>query len=93
MVLVEELYQLTLLGFTIILCNVGKILAQNVWTETPVGGAGNGFTVTDIVAVLAHRPVSGVKVYNVVAVLSNAGDQVPVMFSIEFVGNVGAVAP
>ena len=46
------------------------------------------FTVTVIVAVLAHCPALGVKVYVVVCVLSMAGDQVPVMLLLEVVGKV-----
>ncbi len=47
-------------------------------------------TVTVIVAVVAHCPASGVKVYVVVAVLFTAGLQVPVMAGelFELVGSV-----
>ena len=46
-----------------------------------------------IVAVVAHWPVSGVKVYVVVAVLFSAGNHVPVMPLFEVVGNADNVAP
>jgi hypothetical protein len=46
-----------------------------------------------IVAVVAHWPASGVKVYVVVVVLSIAGAQVPVMPLVEVVGNGASVAP
>ena len=43
-----------------------------------------------IEASLAHCPGSGLKVYNVEVVLSIAGDQVPVIPSIEVNGNANA---
>jgi len=46
-----------------------------------------------MVAVVAHWPASGVKVYVVVVVLSSAGAQVPVMPLVEVVGNGAIVAP
>jgi len=45
-------------------------------------------TVTVIVAVFAHKPAVGVKVYVVVAVLLIAGDHVPVIELFEVVGSV-----
>jgi hypothetical protein len=45
-------------------------------------------TVTVIVAVVAHRPAVGVKVYVVVAVLLIAGDHVPVTPLLDVVGSV-----
>ena len=52
-----------------------------------------GLTVTLSVAVVAHWPAVGVKVYVVVAVLLNAGAQVPDITSMDVVGSVGAAAP
>ena len=52
-----------------------------------------GLTVIDIVAVEAHCPDVGVNVYVVVEVLSNAGDQVPVMLLFEVVGRAVKLAP
>jgi hypothetical protein len=52
-----------------------------------------GLTVIVNVAVVAHCPAVGVKVYVVVAVLSNAGDQDPVMPLVDVVGNAVSVAP
>jgi hypothetical protein len=52
-----------------------------------------GFTVIAKVAVVAHCPALGVKVYVVVAVLSNAGDHVPVNELLEVVGNAASVPP
>ena len=45
------------------------------------------------VAVEAHCPESGVKVYSVVAVLFNAGDHSPVTPSNDVVGNALKVSP
>ena len=52
-----------------------------------------GVTVMIIVAIVAHWPASGVKVYVVVAVLSNAGDQVPLIPLLDFVGNAVRLPP
>ena len=52
-----------------------------------------GLTVIVIVAVEAHKPAVGVKVYSVVAVLSNAGDHVPVMLLFDVVGRAVNAAP
>ena len=46
------------------------------------------FTATVICAVLAQAPATGVNVYVVVAVLLIAGDQVPLIPSMELAGNV-----
>ena len=45
------------------------------------------------VAVVAHCPAAGVKVYVVVAVLFSAGNQVPVMPLVDVVGKVANAAP
>jgi hypothetical protein len=52
-----------------------------------------GLTVIVNVAVVAHCPAVGVKVYVVVVVLSKAGDQVPLMPLLDVVGNGERVAP
>jgi hypothetical protein len=52
-----------------------------------------GLTVMVSVAVVAHWPASGVKVYVVVAVLFNAGLHVPVMPLFDVVGSALKVAP
>jgi len=52
-----------------------------------------GFTVIVNVVVVAHCPAVGVKVYVVVAVLSKAGDQVPVIPLVDVVGSAVRVAP
>lgn len=56
-------------------------------------GAGFGFTVIVKVAVVAHWPAVGVKVYVVVAVLFNAGLQVPVMPFSDVVGKAFNTPP
>ena len=65
---------------------------QMAATESKVGVTFE-FTVMVIVAVVAHRPSVGVKVYSVVAVLFNAGDQVPVIPLLEVVGKADKVPP
>ncbi len=45
-----------------------------------------GFTVIVMVAVVAHNPAVGVNVYEVVAVLLIAGDQVPVIPLLDVAG-------
>ena len=52
-----------------------------------------GLTVIVNVAVVAHWPAVGVKVYVVVVVLFNAGAQVPVIPLFEVVGNADNAAP
>ena len=52
-----------------------------------------GLTVMVIVAVVAHNPAVGVKVYKVVATLLSAGDHVPVMPLLEVVGKSVKVVP
>ena len=54
---------------------------------------GRGFTVIVKVVVLPHCPAVGVKVYVVVAVLSKAGDQVPVILLLDVVGNTANAVP
>jgi hypothetical protein len=45
-----------------------------------------GFTVIVMVAIVAHNPAVGVNVYEVVAVLLIAGDQVPVIPLLDVAG-------
>ena len=54
---------------------------------------GFAFTVIVKADVVAHCPAAGVNVYVVVFVLSNAGDQVPVIPLLEVVGNAASVPP
>ena len=71
---------------------VGKLMVPPlqigaIWVKVGVTG---WFTVTVIVAVVAHCPAAGVKVYVVVAVLFGAGLQVPVIAGV-FVELLGSV--
>jgi hypothetical protein len=52
-----------------------------------------GLTVMVNVVVVAHCPAVGVNVYVVVAVLSSAGDQIPVMPLVEVSGKGDSTAP
>ena len=61
-----------------------------------VGVVGSAFTVTDIVALVAHTPAAGVNVYMVVpaaAVLIVKGLHVPAIPLVDVVGKVPGVAP
>ena len=74
----------------------GKVIAGAPLQMAGIGskvGRTAGSTVTVRVAVVAHCPASGVKVYSVVVVLSNTGAQVPVMPFSEVTGKVMAGAP
>lgn len=56
-------------------------------------GVTPGVIVIVRVAVVAHKPAVGVKVYTVVALLFIAGLHVPVMPFVDVVGSAGIVAP
>lgn len=66
---------------------------QIAGTALNVGVVDAGLTVIVNVAVVAHCPVFGVKVYAVVVVLFKAGDQVPVIPFSEVVGNGDRLCP
>ena len=74
----------------------GRTGAVLFWHSGPIcvnEGVTFGLTATVNVAVVAHWPAAGVNVEVVVAVLLNAGDQLPVIPLLEVVGKVGAAAP
>jgi len=71
---------------------VNVALAQEDATVVNVGVT-IGFTVMVIVAVFAHNPAVGVKVYVVVIVLFTAGDHVPITPFVDVVGKAANVAP
>lgn len=71
--------------------NVPPVQIGATWVK--VGTTVPEFTVMVMVAVVAHWPAVGVKVYVVVAVLFKAGDHVPVMPLFDVVGNGDNVAP
>ena len=70
-----------------------KVAPEHIGATAVNVGVKLAFTVIVSVVVVAHCPGSGVKVYVVVAVLSNAGAQVPVIPLLEVVGNGVSVAP
>ena len=73
--------------------NAAKIAPEQIEFTCVNVGVAFGVTVIVIFVIVAHRPVVGVNTYVVVAVLSNAGDQVPVIPLFEVVGNADKVAP
>jgi hypothetical protein len=73
--------------------NADRLAPEQIGATAVNVGVIFGLTVIVNVAVVAHWPAVGVKVYVVVAVLSNAGDQVPVMPLFDVVGNADKLAP
>src|SRR6478735_1082402 len=73
--------------------NGAKVAPEHIGATALNVGVTFGLTVIVIVAVVAHCPAVGVKVYVVVVVLSKAGAQVPVMPLVEVVGSGVKVAP
>ena len=73
--------------------NADKLAPEQI--EFTCVNIGNVDEPTEIVifAIVAHSPVVGVKLYVVVAVLSKAGDHVPVIPLFEVVGNADKVTP
>lgn len=70
-----------------------KIPPVHIGATCANNGTVGAFTVMVIVAVVAHTPPFGVKVYVVVAVLFSAGDHVPVIPFRDVVGNAANVPP
>ena len=70
-----------------------KVAPEQIGATAVNVGVILGLTVIVKVAVVAHCPALGVKVYVVVAVLLSAGAQVPVIPLFEVVGNGDKVAP
>jgi hypothetical protein len=76
--------------------NKGALPPKQILIAVPNAKVGVmfGFTVTVNVAVVAHKPDVGVKVYTpLVVLLTTAGLQVPVMPLVDVVGKVGTVPP
>ena len=74
--------------------NAAKASPEHIGaTAANVGVVTAWFTIMVSVVSDAHWPASGVKVYTVVAVLSNAGDHVPVMPLVEVVGKAVRASP
>ena len=70
-----------------------KVAPEQIGATAVNVGVTFGLTVIVKVVVVAHCPAVGVNVYVVVAVLSSAGDQDPVIPLVEVVGNGASVAP
>jgi hypothetical protein len=70
-----------------------KVVPEHIGLTAVNVGVTLGLTVMVNVVVVAHCPTLGVKVYVVVAVLFNAGDQVPAMALVDVVGKAAKVAP
>jgi hypothetical protein len=70
-----------------------KVAPEQIGATALNVGVTFGLTVIVNVVVVAHCPAVGVKVYVVVAVLSNAGDHEPVIPLLEVVGSADKVAP
>jgi hypothetical protein len=70
-----------------------KVAPEHIGATALKVGVTFGLMVIVNVAVVAHCPAVGVKVYVVVAVLSKAGDHEPVLPLFDVVGSAGKVAP
>ena len=70
-----------------------KVAPEQIGATAVNVGVTFGLTVIVKVVVVAHCPAVGVNVYVVVAVLSKAGDQDPVIPLVEVVGKADKVAP
>ena len=73
--------------------NAVNVAPEQIAATAVKVGVTFGLTAIVKVAVVAHCPAAGVNVYVVVAVLSKAGAQVPVMPLLEVVGKGVKVAP
>jgi hypothetical protein len=73
--------------------NGDRVAPEHIGPTAVNVGVTLGLTVIVKVAVVAHCPAVGVKVYVVVVVLSKAGAQLPVMLLLEVVGSGDRVAP
>jgi hypothetical protein len=85
--------QVPVMPFVEVVGNAAKVPPGHIGATAAKVGVTFGFTVIVIVVVVAQSPAVGVKVYVVVAVFFNAGDQVPVMPLVEVVGNAAKVVP
>ena len=85
--------QVPVIPFVEVVGNAAKVAPVQIGFITANVGTILELTVIVNVAVVAHCPAIGVKVYVVVAVLFKAGDQVPVIPFVEVVGNAAKVAP
>ena len=79
--------------FVEVVGNADKVPPEQIGATCVKVGVIRGLTVIVIVAVVAHTPAVGVKVYVVVDVLFNAGLHVPVIPLVDVVGKAVNVAP
>ncbi|AWI25261.1 hypothetical protein HYN49_04765 [Flavobacterium pallidum] len=82
-----------MIPFSEIVGNAVIIVPEQTGAACVKAGNTFGFTVMVIVIPKAHCPASGVNAYVAVAVLSKAGDQVPVIPLSEVVGSAAKVPP
>ena len=76
-----------------VVAKAGAVVPKHISGIAAKLGVTIGFTLIVKVVVVAHNPAVGVKVYKVVAVLFNAGDQVPDIPLVEIVGNGTKASP
>ena len=85
--------QIPVMPFSDVVGKAAKDAPEQIAATGPNVGVMFGLTVMVNVAVVAHCPAAGVKVYMVVAVLFSAGDQVPVMAFSDVVGKADKDPP
>jgi hypothetical protein len=85
--------QVPVMPFVDVNGSTGATAPEQIGATAAKIGVMFGLTVMVMVAVVAHCPASGVNVYVVVAVLFNAGAQVPVMPLLDVAGNAANAAP
>ena len=86
--------QLPLIPFVEVVGKAGAVPPLQIFASAVKSGAILGFTVWVSVAVVAHCPAPGVKVYVPLEVLLTvAGDQLPLIPLLEVAGKAGAVPP
>ena len=79
--------------FVDVVGNGDKVVPEQIGATGLKLGVTLGLTMIVNVVVVAHCPTAGVKVYVVVAVLFNTGDQVPGIPLLEVVGNGANAVP
>lgn len=85
--------QLPVIPFGDVFAKIGVAEPEQILGIGAKFGVTIGLTLIVKVVVVAHCPDDGVKVYNVVEVLFNAGDQEPVIPLVEVVGNGVSIVP
>ena len=85
--------QVPVIPFVDVNGNTGATAPEQIGATAVKVGVTFGLTVIVNVVVVAHWPAVGVKVYVVVAVLFNAGLQVPLMPLVDVVGSAAKAPP